>query len=223
VLASGCSSVPKPIDVPEGEALTSYEVVSANKNNTSFLSSKARWGGKIVKVENKQDVSEIEVVFFPENSFGKPRTGQPSAGRFKAIVEGFVDPIVFEKGRLITVVGEVSAPQTALIGEQAYQYPTLTALGYHMWKETSEVDVDAFAFSPFGFHARYNRAFFSPWYDPFWGRSNRVRVRVTERNGHTQGARVDRRNNNNEGITRKAISEPLPNLKENNNNTNTSK
>lgn len=210
LLIGGCTAVPSPIDVDEKEILTPFEVLATNKDDASYIGSKARWGGKIVKVENKQDVSEIEVVFFPENSFGKPRTGQASAGRFKAVVEGFVDPIVFEKNRLITVVGEVSEVQSGLIGDQTYQYPTLNALGYHMWKETTEVDVDAYMFSPFGFHAGYHRGFFSPWYDPFWGTKRRVKLRVTEYNGHKQGARVDRDNSaaSKEGATRQAVSEP---------------
>jgi outer membrane lipoprotein len=195
----GCTVVPKPIDVAKNESLIPFEQVSAQtqtleaSQQTAPLTAqgeKARWGGKIVSVENKKDVSEIEVVFFPENSFGKPRTGEPSAGRFKAVVKGFVDPIVFEQGRLITVVGEVGDIQTGLIGEQSYQYPTLNALGYHMWKQTTDVEVDTFAFAPFGYYAGYNRSFFSPWYDPWHFRSYRQRLRFTHNNGHQQGATV---------------------------------
>jgi outer membrane lipoprotein len=200
-VATGCTIVPEPIDVAKNESLVPFEQISAitqqavNQETTapasiSQIGEKARWGGKIVSVENKKEFSEIEVVFFPENSFGKPRTGQPSIGRFKAVVKGFVDPVVFEQGRLITVVGEIGDAQTGIIGEQEYNYPTLNAMGYHMWKQTSEVQVDTFAFAPFGYYAGFNRGFFSPWYDPWHFRSQRHRIRLTHNNGHEQSGRV---------------------------------
>jgi outer membrane lipoprotein len=195
---TACSSVPTPIDVEDNAKLVSYDKVSASVlstdqkqmgiTNLPNISGKARWGGKIVSVVNKKEVSEIEVVFFPENRFGKPLTSMPSAGRFKAIVDGFVDPLVFVQGRLITIVGEVSESQVGIIGEQNYTYPTLSAKGYYMWKETSDVNVelDTFAFSPFGYRSAFHRNFFNPWYDP-WARS---RIRVQKYNGHSQGGSV---------------------------------
>lgn len=203
-VSTGCVVVPKPIDVAKNEKLVPFEQVSAttqqvinqesresqDQSASTPMGEKARWGGKIVSVENKKDFSEIEVVFFPENRFGKPLTGQPSVGRFKAVVKGFVDPVVFEQGRLITIVGEIGAAQTGLIGEQEYNYPTLNALGYHMWKQSSEVEINSFAFAPFGYYAGYHRSFFSPWYDPWHFRPYRQRVRVTHYNGHEQGRRV---------------------------------
>ena len=185
-----CKNVPSQIEVAPTQVLTTFESVSADKSSSVGIGSKARWGGKIVAVENKKDVSEIEVVYFPENSSGKPRIGQPSIGRFKAIVDGFVDPVVFEPGRLITVVGEIGEVQSGLIGEQEYQYPSLNAMGYYMWKETQDVQVDGYRFSPFAFHAGYNHAFYSPWYDPYWHSPQRVRVRVVKNDGHNQGAVV---------------------------------
>jgi outer membrane lipoprotein len=153
---------------------------------------KARWGGRIVSVENKQDASEIEVIFFPAGLNGKPRTGEESEGRFKAIVPGFVDPLVFEKDRLITIVGNVSEPATGIIGEQAYTYPTLNAVGYYMWKQSSDLEVRNVGYQPFFFGSPFYRMGWSSWYDP-WGPSfHRSRVRVIEHNGHSQGSRVER-------------------------------
>ena len=60
LLVGGCSITPENIDVAESDNLVSYE---QGKNN-GIEGKKARWGGKIVSVENKKDVSEIEVVFF---------------------------------------------------------------------------------------------------------------------------------------------------------------
>jgi outer membrane lipoprotein len=165
-IITGCAIVPNEIDVNESEKLVSFEAVSKDKENLSAKGEKARWGGKIVSVVNKKDVSEIEIVYFPENRYGKPVTGDDSSGRFKAVVEGFIDPVVFESGRLITVVGEVGDITLDIIGEQEYQYPTLKAQGYYMWKEKRPME--AYAFSPFGFRPGFHPGFFYPWYDPFW-------------------------------------------------------
>jgi len=201
---TGCAIVPNEIDVAKNTNLVPFEKVSNNTvsvgpNTAAPMSAsskgkKARWGGKIVSVENKKDVSEIEVVFFPENSYGKPRTSMASAGRFKAVVDGFVDPLVFEQGRLITVVGEVGDGQSGIIGEQDYTYPTLNAMGYYMWKESSDVrvELDTFGFSSFGFRSGFHNSFFNPWYDPWYHRHQRGRIRIEKYNGHSQGGTVRR-------------------------------
>lgn len=217
---SACTVVPEPIQVADANILVPFEDVANNLESSAQLGKKARWGGRIVGVENKKEVSEIEIVFFPESSSGKPRIGQESGGRFKAVVDGFVDPLVFEKNRLITVVGEVAVAQTGIIGEQNYTYPTLNAVGYHMWQQTSEVEVDQIGFMSFNGRGFYSSAFygnpfyvnpfyrhaFSPWYDP-WRSSFRTRLRVTHKDGHSQGAKVTPRDNN----SRPNISEPAPN------------
>ena len=214
---SACSVVPEPIQVADENTLVPFEDVFNNLESDAQVGKKARWGGRIVAVENKKDVSEIEVVFFPESSVGKPRIGEESGGRFKAVVDGFVDPLVFEQNRLITVVGEVGKAQTGIIGEQDYTYPTLNALGYYMWRQTTEVDVDQIGFVPFNGRGFYGSAFFgspfyvspfyrhawSPWYNP-WGPNLRTRVRVIHNDGHTQGAKV----NPPARVSRPNISEP---------------
>ncbi len=185
---AGCASVPDEVKVDQNTALIDFDKVINNENIP--MGEKARWGGKIVSVENKKDVSEIEVVFFPENRSGKPQTNLASVGRFKAVVNGFVDPLVFEQGRLITVVGEVGQTHSGIIGEQVYDYPTVNAVGYYMWKESTKVDVDAFTFVPFGHFHGFHRHFFYPWYDPWHLRNQRVRYRIHKYNGHSQGARM---------------------------------
>jgi outer membrane lipoprotein len=203
---SACTIVPEQIDVAQETKLIPFDLVNASaisvgpslddeqqsQASSSLVGGKARWGGKIVSVVNKKDVSEVEVVFFPENRFGKPLTSMASSGRFKAIVEGFVDPLVFEQSRLITVVGMVSDSQKGIIGEQEYLYPTLNAKGYYLWKESTDVrvEIDSFAFSPFGYRSSFNHSFFNPWYDPWLLNRQRGRVKVYRYNGHSQGGSV---------------------------------
>ena len=190
IALTACTSVPEQIAVGENTKLIPYDIVNKETVQSELLGEKARWGGKIVKVENKQSLSEIEVVFFPESNSGKPRLGEESPGRFKALVEGFVDPLVFEEGRLITVVGNVGDLQAGIIGEQNYAYPTINAEGYYMWRKSKEIEVEQIGFTPFLYGRHYPNGFFSPWYDPFWGHSGRHRYRVIYNDGHSQGSRA---------------------------------
>ncbi|MFT6329690.1 MAG: outer membrane lipoprotein [Bermanella sp.] len=145
MLVGGCVIVPEQIEVSDEESLISFEsIINGSKTGQG---EKARWGGEIVSVENKKDYSEIEILQYPSNQYGKPRTNLDSAGRFKVQVTGFIDPLVFEKGRLITFLGELGDPTEGIIGEQAYVYPVLLASGYYMWKETEEYQVSGFYYS----------------------------------------------------------------------------
>lgn len=145
---AGCSITPDTISTENvGELVEFDQVIGTEAVDSGKI---ARWGGEIVSVDNLKDYSEIEILHYPTNHYGKPMNSKNSEGRFKVKVKGFVDPLVFEKGRLITVVGELSEPKSDLIGEQEYLYPVVAAEGYHMWKKVQEVEVSPFYFNRFG-------------------------------------------------------------------------
>nr|WP_136249785.1 Slp family lipoprotein [Ningiella ruwaisensis] len=198
LLISACSTVPEPIQIADNVPLVNFSNVLANPEAENVIGEKARWGGRIVSVENKKDVSEIEIIYFPESGSGKPRLSEASPGRFKAVVNGFIDPLVFEPDRVITVIGTVNQPQNGIIGEQNYTYPTVEAIGYYMWKQQSDVRVEQIGFSPFMygpfFHRGYAWSAWSPWYDPFY--HQRTRYRVIQKHGHSQGATVNQPRSN---------------------------
>lgn len=145
ILVGGCAIVPEQIEVSDDENLVSFESI-INGSETG-QGTKARWGGEIVKVENKKEYSEIEILQYPSNYYGKPRSNLDSAGRFKVQVAGFLDPLVFKAGRLITFKGELGEPTEGIIGEQTYVYPVLLASGYYMWKETEDYRVSGVFYS----------------------------------------------------------------------------
>ncbi|MFC4699768.1 Slp family lipoprotein [Glaciecola siphonariae] len=189
---SACSMVPEPIQIADNTPLMSFDKVINSDDALSAQGEKARWGGRIVSVQNKKDVSEIEVIYFPEGHNGKPKTDQQSEGRFKAIVPGFVDPLVFEKDRLITIVGNVSAPEVGIIGEQNYTYPTLNAAGYHMWKQSTDIEVRNVGYQPFFYASPFYNRGWSAWHNPWRPNYYRSRLRVSKYNGHSQGGSVNR-------------------------------
>ena len=175
VVFSGCAIVPESIDVPEGTQLVSYS--KAVTSGANAQGQKARWGGLIVGVENKPNLTLIELAQFPLNHYGKPNTGGETAGRFKVQIDGFVDPIVFEEGRAATFLGTLTAPTAGMVGEQPYIYPTIVADDYHMWRKRDVYEVDTFFFNYHtGWYSPFY-GFYSPFYHP-WGHPGFNRTRV---------------------------------------------
>jgi outer membrane lipoprotein len=84
--------------------------------------SMARWGGVIAQVENNAQASIIEVVHYPLKSDGRPNLRKASIGRFKVLIDGFIDPLVFKQERVVSVVGTIGEPIEGMVSEQVYIY-----------------------------------------------------------------------------------------------------
>ena len=121
-----------------------------------YMGSEVRWGGTISKVENKASHTWIELVRQPLRENGKPRTSGKSDGRFIASFEEFVDPVVYEIGRPLTVVGTIEAKTKRLIGDYDYLFPIVTVEGSYLWKAAPEVQYQPYPY--------YDPWFYHPWH-----------------------------------------------------------
>jgi len=131
---SGCASqLPESIR-GDGSKLTTYTQVQAASVET--IGEQVRWGGVIAEVRNGENASELEVVGFRTRSAGRPEVNDDSYGRFRVIVNGFVDPEVYAKGRLITVLGTYTGIERGTIGEYNFDFPVVRASGMELWRET---------------------------------------------------------------------------------------
>ena len=83
---SGCSSIPKALQVPENTSLTKFSQV--RENSTNVKGNLARWGGVIAKVVNNVDNTMVEVVHFPLKSTSRPKQGNETQGRFRVYFSG---------------------------------------------------------------------------------------------------------------------------------------
>ncbi len=150
---SGCAIVPENIQIADENQLVTYEQVLATGDGA--LTKPARWGGLIANVENLESGSVVEVVSFPLNHYGKPSVGGESVGRFKVKMSDFLDPIVFESGRVITFTGVVDKPLEGVIGEQNYVYPTLQGNSFHLWRKETVYNVTNLSVGFGGFHSGF--------------------------------------------------------------------
>lgn len=140
LLLSACSTVPDELKVPEQTNLVNYQ--QALEQPQAVVGQTARWGGAIADVRNSDSGTIIEVVNFDLIHYGRPQTSDESDGRFLAVIDKFVDPLVYKKGRFITFVGQIEAPREGKIDEYKYVFPTLNVTGMKLWKEQRESNVE---------------------------------------------------------------------------------
>jgi outer membrane lipoprotein len=136
---AGCSTFPNKLSVEDESVLVSYE--DASSKGEQVKGGIVRWGGAIAKVENKPDFTVFEMVYYPLSSYGRPVSADESMGRFRIRVNGFMDPMVYQVGRLMTFTAELNDLESGLVGEHEYVFPTATSKSYYLWKNVQRVDV----------------------------------------------------------------------------------
>ncbi|STL56181.1 putative lipoprotein [Escherichia coli] len=57
-----------------------------------YVGQEARFGGKVVAVQNQQGKTRLEIATVPLDSGARPTLGEPSRGRIYADVNGFLGP-----------------------------------------------------------------------------------------------------------------------------------
>ena len=156
ILLSSCSSHIPPEIKENLEGTPSLAQVRQQADD--YLSQKVRWGGVILNAENKHNASWLTILAYPLNDLGKPQASDQSPGRFIAIVDKFLEPMVYKQDRKITVVGNLLRTETFKIGEFPYAYPIIQVEHHYLWlpdPEPSDMD-----YHPYWWH--------DPFYDPYY-------------------------------------------------------
>ncbi len=122
-------------------------------------------GGVITDIRLSDQGSQIEALYVPVDSYGYLKEEEPGQGRFLAIYpksKGMLDPVVFKKGREITLAGEFAAIKKGKIDEMEYEYPVFEIRQIYLWQEERY-----YVYPPYYYYPYYYNAPFL--YDP-WGR-----------------------------------------------------
>ena len=159
VLVSACSShippeIKQPLDGSPGIAQVRHQM-------NAYLSQKVRWGGVILHTENKQNVSELTIIALPLSENGKPQSSDQSPGRFIAIIDEFVEPLVYSPEREITVTGQILKAETLKVGEFPYEYPVIQVEHYYLWPDEPERSYADYP--PYPWYGPYY-----PWHYPYY-------------------------------------------------------
>ncbi|MDW6003612.1 Slp family lipoprotein [Vibrio mangrovi] len=134
---SACSSLPAELSVTdENSVIKDYQTFSALDGASG---QHVRLGGVIATVTNLSDRTRLEMVNLPIGSDGKPDIRQEPQGRFIVYINGFLDPVTYAQGRLMTVLGSPLAPEKSQVGEFKADFPALSASAYHLWRVTERV------------------------------------------------------------------------------------
>lgn len=91
------------------------------------------WGGRIVKVTNLADRTEIELLSYPLDSSQRPQTDEAASGRFIAVVPGYLEPLNYPPGRLMTVSGSLKGVRSGKVGAADYVFPLVDTVDHHLW------------------------------------------------------------------------------------------
>jgi len=92
-------------------------------------------GGYIVELANRPDQSRLMILQAPLDSQDHPKSRKKSKGRFLVTTNEFLDPMLYEKGRRVTVAGKVAGQATEKIGDYAYTMPKIKSSELHLWDE----------------------------------------------------------------------------------------
>ena len=171
-LLGGCATYPDAVRVTDETSLVSYEAAI----KAGIAQGNARWSGVIAKVDNHAKETRLEIVYFPAKTNGRPNVSDQTLGRFVAYVPTFLDPMVYQQGKQVTILGPLAQPESGMVDKYQYVYPVITQATVYLWpkqQETSRVEVDMWPM------------WRNPYY-PYWGP---VRVRSTQPVGSssTQG------------------------------------
>lgn len=91
------------------------------------------WGGRIVQVKNYAHHSEVELLAYPLDGSQRPRANDSGNGRFIAVMPGYVEPLDYPAGGLMTVSGKLEGSRAGKVGEADYVFPLVQVAQSHVW------------------------------------------------------------------------------------------
>lgn len=128
---SGCA--PEPIYKASGDSVQATPNAVAHMPER-FGHGHVVWGGRIVKITNLADHTEVEMLGYPLDKSQRPQPDKDAAdGRFIAIVPGYLEPLNYPRGSLMTVSGHLKGTRSDRVGEARYTFPLVTADDHHLW------------------------------------------------------------------------------------------
>ncbi len=140
LLLSACASTPRlPVD---GVNLTLQpaDIVRATEQNRlqDTIHDNIMWGGLIVENRSLATHTQLEVLAYPLNTDQMPDTSVLPLGRFLADYQGFLEPLEFSAGRLLTLTGQITGSQQAQIQAAIQIYPTVRVQHIQLWPAARE-------------------------------------------------------------------------------------
>jgi outer membrane lipoprotein len=90
-------------------------------------------GGRIIETKTSPSLSEIFVLQLALDTGGRPVNPDQSEGRFIVQTKQFLDPAIYQKDMLLTVVGTLKGSKVGSIGGLEYSYPLIELIEIKLW------------------------------------------------------------------------------------------
>lgn len=166
IFLNGCSGLPKAI---KNEPYTDVGLNTVKADFASYMKMPLRWGGKIINVTNKEDLSQVQLLFYPLNGFGRPQITVETEGRFMMSANKFLDPAVYKEGVEVTVLGILTGKIKQQVGEKTLILPLLSIKHIHLWPNRRQYDNDYYLqspdYNPYYFpRSHYRHDYYYDWY-----------------------------------------------------------
>ncbi|OOG38382.1 Slp family lipoprotein [Rhodanobacter sp. C05] len=127
---AACAPAPIYQNVPNAVVAVPSQVAQSPEH---FAGNEVIWGGRIVQVQNFADHSEVELLAYPLDSSQRPKANDSGNGRFIAVMPGYVEPLSYPPGALMTVSGKLNGSRAGKVGEASYVFPLVIAAQSHVW------------------------------------------------------------------------------------------
>lgn len=166
---AACATQPNPL---RNAQVASIDTVTARSAPQSVKGSRVRWGGTIVKVDNRKHETLIEVLARPLFSDGEPNDRKEGMGRFIAKIPGFIDPADYKTPNRLTVVGVLDGVSKGRVGESYYTFPVVRVEHHQMWRgeryHTRSYDSYPHFWWGIGSHHRHGGGYIWSPYPYYW-------------------------------------------------------
>lgn len=129
---AACSVVSKNV---RQEAITNVSFKALTAQTEQYIGKTVILGGYVVNVENRAEETRLKVLQAPLDFQDHPKAREQSKGRFLVVTDQFLDPMVYEKGRKITVAGPVLGRETIRIDAYEYTMVKIRAAELHLWEK----------------------------------------------------------------------------------------
>lgn len=155
---SGCTTTQEPVPIPAAPP-NNPSLAQVHAQPGEYRGLGVRWGGTIIEVENREQETVLLIMGRPLDDEGEPQIEGTSQGRFMAKINGFLDPVVYSPGRLVTVAGTVTGAESRKIGSYSYRYPVVAVEDYYLWPQPRQMVRYSTCYNRFWYGSP-----FYPWY-----------------------------------------------------------
>jgi outer membrane lipoprotein len=129
---AGCATTDSTCRAPIGDRSVTPAAAAADP---SRVGQRVTWGGTLVEARNLEDSTELEMIGFPLDACGRPRTGDGAVGRFIIVRAGYLETAQLRAGQSITATGTILATREGRVGDAFYRFPLLADPSPRVWAD----------------------------------------------------------------------------------------